>query len=364
MAHPTTYDPVLDRRFLSHGPAHAPANPEHLLRSPAPGRALVLVPEEGPPLTVRPGEQVPGARYGSRQEVFTVDTTEHRLQLALLLAGRDTPSAFRCEIGVTCRIVNPAAVVAHGVRDMSEAWAGPVREHLERVSRTYTGSQPREAEQALNAALRDFAGDSAVRLHGARIELLTVATPFTGAANPGASGPGASGSGASGPGASGPGAADRGTTSGAASGGPRRSRVRGARPGGGRPEGTAPASAPSPVPPPDDASHVVPGEVVGRGEATPPPPRFAPPPPPSTPPPPPEPPPHKPSAAGPPHGAPVPPRPAHPPYAPPTGEPPAPPTPPPAATPPSPKPRTSRVRGTKPAGRGNPESDGGRVSGS
>ncbi|WP_151484059.1 hypothetical protein [Streptomyces albicerus] len=172
VTHPLTYDPLVGRQPLPRVRLLSP------LRTPPPGRALVLVPEAGPVLTVRPGEPVPDARYGVYQGMFTVDTTEHRLVLALRLAGRDASASFPCRVELMCQVTDPAAVVARGIRDMSATWYGPVHERLRKVSRTYDAGRFREAEEALNTALRDFTGDSAVRLHGARVELLAHSDPF------------------------------------------------------------------------------------------------------------------------------------------------------------------------------------------
>ncbi|MEK8170927.1 hypothetical protein NKH77_19225 [Streptomyces sp. M19] len=70
-----TYDPVVDSQPLPRVRVLSP------LRPPPPGRALVLVPDAGPALTVWPGERVPDAVFGVYQGMFTVDTTEHRLVL-------------------------------------------------------------------------------------------------------------------------------------------------------------------------------------------------------------------------------------------------------------------------------------------
>ncbi|GHH07357.1 hypothetical protein [Streptomyces lanatus] len=165
VTHSLTYDPVVDGQPLPRVRLLSP------LRTPPPGRALVLVPDAGPALTVRPGDQVPDARYGVYQGMFMVDTTEHRLVLDLRLAGRGTSDSFRCRVELMCQVTDPAAVVARGIRDMSATWQGPVYERLRDVARRYGVDQLRVADDALNAALRDFTGDAAVRLYAGRAEL-------------------------------------------------------------------------------------------------------------------------------------------------------------------------------------------------
>ncbi|MFF7164195.1 hypothetical protein ACFZBP_23035 [Streptomyces sp. NPDC008086] len=140
MTHSLTYDPVVDAQPL---PRVRPP------RTPPPGRALVLA---------------PGGMY-------LVDTTEHRLALDLRLPGRDAPDAFHCHLRLMCRVTDPAEIVARGIRDMSAAWYDPLHARLRDVSRRYGTEQLREAEEALNTALRRVTGAPAVRLYDARAEL-------------------------------------------------------------------------------------------------------------------------------------------------------------------------------------------------
>ncbi|MCF1600588.1 hypothetical protein L0P92_44720, partial [Streptomyces muensis] len=162
VTHSLTYDPVVDAKRL---PRSRP------LRTPPPGRALVLVPEGGPALTVRPGEPVPDVRGGAYRGMFLVDTAEHRLALGLRLPGRDAPDAFHCHVRLMCQVTDPAAIVARGIRDMSAAWHDPLHVQLRDVSRRYGTEQLREAQGALNAALRHITGAPTVRLYDARAEL-------------------------------------------------------------------------------------------------------------------------------------------------------------------------------------------------
>jgi len=166
MDDPLTYDPVLDSQALPRMRLLSP------LRPPQPGRALVLVPDSGPALTVRPGEDIRDARFGAYQSVFTVDTTEHRLVLSIDLLSRDSTFAFRGRVELIARVIEPAEVVARGIRDMSGALYGHMKRMLRKVSRDYDIAEFHEAEEALNATVRDFTGDSAVRLRNIHVELL------------------------------------------------------------------------------------------------------------------------------------------------------------------------------------------------
>ncbi|MFG2648345.1 hypothetical protein [Streptomyces sp. NPDC048436] len=161
-----TYDPILDSQPL---PRWRLTNP---LRPPAPGRALVLVPDSGSALTVRPGGEVPSAWFGTYQRVYTVDLTEHRLVLDVALLSRDATFSFRSRVELIAQVADPAEVVSRGIRDMSGALYGAVRRMLRQVSRDYDIGEFHEAEEALNVALHGFSGDSAVRLRNIQIELL------------------------------------------------------------------------------------------------------------------------------------------------------------------------------------------------
>ncbi|WBP89272.1 hypothetical protein [Kitasatospora cathayae] len=162
----STYDPVLAQERLAWLRLLNP------LRSPEPGRALVLVPNDGPALTVRPGEEISDAWVGRYQTAYTVDTTEHRLVLEIPLLSRDPTFAFRSEVALVCAVVDPAEVVARGIRDMSDALFDHMRRMLRAVSRDYDIAEFHEAEAALNRRVRDFTGDTAVRLRNIHVELL------------------------------------------------------------------------------------------------------------------------------------------------------------------------------------------------
>ncbi|WP_262055974.1 hypothetical protein [Streptomyces sp. STR69] len=161
-----TYDPVLEVAELPKWRLTSP------LRPPDPGRALVLVRDSGPSLTIRSGEEIPSARYGSYSSVFTVDLAEHRLVLDIPLLSRDPTFSFRSRVDLVCKVADPAKVVARGIRDMSGALHGYLRRTLREVARDYDIAEFHEAERALNTALASFAGDDAIRLRNIHVELL------------------------------------------------------------------------------------------------------------------------------------------------------------------------------------------------
>ncbi|MFE3037295.1 hypothetical protein ACFXKY_37285 [Streptomyces canus] len=161
-----TYDPVLSEDDV---PKWRLVNP---LRPPAPGRALVLVRDTGPSLTIRSGEEIRSSRFGAYRAVFTVDMTEHRLILDIPLLSRDATFSFRSRVDLVCKVADPAEVVARGIRDMSGALYGYLRKTLRSVARDYDIAEFHEAEMALNAALAGFSGDDAIRLRNLQVELL------------------------------------------------------------------------------------------------------------------------------------------------------------------------------------------------
>ncbi|MEU0523628.1 hypothetical protein [Streptomyces niveus] len=161
-----TYDPVLGSEELSRWRLMNP------LRPPEPGRCLVLVRDSGPSLTIRSGEEIPSSRFGTYRSVFTVDMTEHRLILDISLLSRDPTFSFRSRVDLVCRVADPAKVVSRGIRDMSGALYGFLRNTLRGVARDYDIAEFHETEQALNAVVSGYTGDDAVHLRNIRVELL------------------------------------------------------------------------------------------------------------------------------------------------------------------------------------------------
>lgn len=171
MAEELTYDPVVE------GQSWQRVRPLGPLPPPPPGRALVLVPERGPAVTVRPGESVPDARLGVYRSTVLVDTAEHRLLLPLQLPCAERGFTFRCRVTVLCAVADPAGVVARGIRDIGSTVYGPVRELLGTAAGSYRAAQAREAEAALNSALHGFTCGPLVRLREAHVELRAEAVP-------------------------------------------------------------------------------------------------------------------------------------------------------------------------------------------
>ncbi|MFG2723245.1 hypothetical protein ACGFW5_33855 [Streptomyces sp. NPDC048416] len=161
-----TYDPVLHSEDLPKWRLTSPVRP------PDPGRALVLVRDSGPSLTVRSGEEIPSSRFGAYSGMYTIDMAEHRLLLDIPLLSRDPTFSFRSRVDLVCRVADPAKVVSRGIRDMSGALYGYLRKSLRSVARDYDIAEFHQAEQALNAALAGFTGDDAIRLRNVQVELL------------------------------------------------------------------------------------------------------------------------------------------------------------------------------------------------
>jgi len=139
------------------------------LRPPSSGRALVLIPQEGPLLTVWPGQPLPAVLAGGYQAVLTLDVDEHVLVLPVQLPCAEPGAVFHRRVELLCRVADPALVVGHGIRDVGSVVYGPVRDALSAVARRYGPGQAAEADAAMEAALRDVAGDAAVRVRCARL---------------------------------------------------------------------------------------------------------------------------------------------------------------------------------------------------
>ncbi|MFG1944865.1 hypothetical protein [Nonomuraea sp. NPDC048826] len=161
-----TYNPILKRSGL---PLVLPRKP---LRPPAPGTALVLAPRKGDLLTIRHGESVPDAWYGTYRHSYLVDMREHRLVLHLPLLSRDPAFGFSSLVRLNCRVAEPDEVVSRGIEDVGSALRLPLQSMLRRVSRGYDIGDLHRAEDALTESMRDFAGDSALRLRNITIELV------------------------------------------------------------------------------------------------------------------------------------------------------------------------------------------------
>ncbi|OKJ60527.1 hypothetical protein [Streptomyces sp. CB02261] len=161
-----TYDPVLSYEELPKWRLTSPVRP------PRPGRALVLVRDSGPSLTIRSGEEIPSSRFGAYSGMYTVDMTEHRLVLDIPLLSRDPTFSFRSRVDLVCRVADPAQVVSRGIRDMSATLFDYLRKTLREVARDYDIADFHQAERALNGTVAGFTGDDAVRLRNVHVELL------------------------------------------------------------------------------------------------------------------------------------------------------------------------------------------------
>ncbi|GAA3569873.1 hypothetical protein GCM10022419_058460 [Nonomuraea rosea] len=161
-----TYNPIAKSTSL---PLVLPRMP---LRPPAPGSALVLAPRKGDLLTIRNGEAIPDAWYGTYRHVFLVDTTEHRLVLRMPLLSQDPAFGFPSLVRLNCRVADPAEIVARGIVDVSAALYLPLQRMLRQVSRNYDIGELHLAEDALSESVRVFTGDSAIRLRNITVELV------------------------------------------------------------------------------------------------------------------------------------------------------------------------------------------------
>ncbi|MEV0386335.1 hypothetical protein [Nonomuraea sp. NPDC050643] len=161
-----TYNPITKSTNLS---LVLPRKP---LRPPAPGMALVLAPRKGELLTIRHGESIPDAWYGTYRHVHLVDVTEHRLVLSMPLLSRDPAFGFPSLVRLNCRVADPAEIVLRGIVDVSGALYLPIQRMLRRVSRDFDIGELHLAEDALTESMRTFTGDAALRLRNVTVELV------------------------------------------------------------------------------------------------------------------------------------------------------------------------------------------------
>lgn len=160
-----TYDPVLEVRELPRVRMFSP------LRPPQMGTAMVLEAVDSDPLVVYAGESVPESRLGNYGKMTIVDMSQYGLRLEEPLPSADRSFLHQCSLTFTCRVQDPALVVARGIRDMTGAMRLPLVRTMRAVARLYDIDQANEAEDAIGVALESFEGDAAVRLGNYLVEL-------------------------------------------------------------------------------------------------------------------------------------------------------------------------------------------------
>ncbi|WP_306369540.1 hypothetical protein [Nocardiopsis sp. CC223A] len=160
-----SYDPLLTQEEIQPFRLFKP------LQSPEHGTAMVLEPHKGQAVLVRPGEEVPDARFGTYKRMSLIDTGEHRLAFQVTLVSRDPSFGFRATVTLSCRVIDPVGVVQRGIRDMAPTLKGPLKRMLRDVSGRFDISEFHETERALNESVAAFTGDSAIRLRRIVVEL-------------------------------------------------------------------------------------------------------------------------------------------------------------------------------------------------
>jgi hypothetical protein len=160
-----TYDPILEVRDLPRYRVLRPVAPPQL------GTALVLEQKDGAPLVIQAGDGVPEARLGHYRRAFVVDLGQYGLQLDEMLTSADPSFVFNCSVTFSCRVRDPALVVAHNIRDMTAAVRLPIVRIMHSVAHHYDISQFNQAQAALNHALGAYTGDAAIQLGSYLVEL-------------------------------------------------------------------------------------------------------------------------------------------------------------------------------------------------
>ncbi|WP_043615209.1 hypothetical protein [Nonomuraea candida] len=161
-----TYNPIAKSTSL---PLVLPRMP---LRPPEPGSALVLAPRKGDLLTIRNGESIPDAWYGTYRHAYLVDTTEHRLVLEMPLLSQDPAFGFPSLVRLNCQVGDAAEIVVRGIVDVSAALRLPLQRMLRQISRNYDIGELHQAEDELSRSVRNFTGDAAIRLRNITVELV------------------------------------------------------------------------------------------------------------------------------------------------------------------------------------------------
>ncbi|HEY6795876.1 MAG TPA: hypothetical protein VI248_14445 [Kineosporiaceae bacterium] len=125
----------------------------------APPGAVLVVDRVGRPLQVlashvdrlTPGE----ARFGRLRTIYQVVVAERQLERDDAYPCQDA-GTFRSTLLLTCRVVDPAAVVVRGVHDVAAVIVPRVTETLREICRRFPAERYAEAEAAALAAIREI----------------------------------------------------------------------------------------------------------------------------------------------------------------------------------------------------------------
>ncbi len=166
MRPPVTYDPILGTRTLARFRLLEPIKP------PGAGEALVLLPYRGAPETIRNGEQIPGSYFGTYERGYLVDLAEYRLSFDASLVSEDPSFSFHARTSISCRVADPAVVVARNIRDVTAALQAVMYPMMRSVARHFDVTRLHPATDALQSALGPLRGDAAFHLRAIDVELL------------------------------------------------------------------------------------------------------------------------------------------------------------------------------------------------
>lgn len=129
------------------------------LPSAAPGSVLV-VDREGHPVRVLGGPRdrltAGEARWGQIRTLYQVDVTEHPLEFQDTFPCKDDIGGFRAVVRISCKVVDPEAIVSRGIHDVARVLFPPVTETLRLVCGEFAAENFQEAERAGLAAVRDL----------------------------------------------------------------------------------------------------------------------------------------------------------------------------------------------------------------
>ena len=140
-----TYDPVLESRTLERS----------RLGTPRPraegGVAHVLYGRQAEPLVLSRGDRLTLGEhlFGRYTSLFVVDLSVKRLARQASLPCRGDAHNFAASLGLTCRVVDPKAVVQHSIRDAGAVLWSAVLSQARLVSREYSMGDTAIAERAI-----------------------------------------------------------------------------------------------------------------------------------------------------------------------------------------------------------------------
>jgi hypothetical protein len=143
-----TYNPILEVRVLPRF--------RFSVRDirPKMNTALVLVPDTGEPLVVRSGQPVPQVRTANYRELYSIDVSDHLLELKCKLPSSDSAFVFNALVTYRCRVSDPAVVVQNSYTNVGAVLSPLLSRVLRNTTRNFDPDQAGQAEELANRDLQ------------------------------------------------------------------------------------------------------------------------------------------------------------------------------------------------------------------